>query len=305
MLSGTIRRRVHRSVKSLLLIAAGGGRPSVPRVLAYHSVDETGSILSVSAAQLRRHLALLREAGWRGLTAGEYLTRLQGHRSIEKEVFLTFDDGFENFYTQAAPVLAEFGFPATVFVVTDQVGGTPRWFTRDSDRIAQLMAGVPLTRTERAQWAVAWPALARMRLLSWDQARELVRRGFDVQSHSAAHHFLTGLPGDELAADLRRSRETLREQLGVSAELLCYPYGDCNDQVVAVGREVGFRAGFLAEYPGPSRSVFRMGRIGMNGAKRTCDLRFALSTAMDRQAALRRWAGGLLTRLAAAERGDG
>jgi peptidoglycan/xylan/chitin deacetylase (PgdA/CDA1 family) len=268
-------------------------------------VDDTGSLLSLTAAQLRSHLALLRKGGWRGLTAGQYLARFEEDRSPQREVLLTFDDGFENFYTHAAPVLAEFGFPATVFVVTDQVGRKPIWFSRDSDQIERLMAGLPLTRRERAQWAVAGPAMARMRLLSWDQARELVRCGFDVQSHSAAHHFLTGLPADELTADLRRSRQRLREELGVSAELLCYPYGDCNDHVVAVGREVGFRAGFLAEYPGPSRSLFRLGRIGMHGAMRSCDLRFALSTAMDRQAALRRWAGGLLTRLATAGRGDG
>ena len=299
--SGSIRRRLGRGVKSLLFAAGGTGCGVRPRVLAYHSVDDTGSVLSVSPDQLRRHLALLREEGWRGLTAEEYLARLRGERNPAREVLLTFDDGFENFYTLAAPMLAEYGYPATVFVVTDQVGETPGWFARDPDRIHQLMAGLPLTRAERAVWTVVGPEMARMRLLNWGQARELVRSGFDVQCHSAAHHFLTVLPAEELAADLRRSRETLGEHLGVAADLLCYPYGDCSDQVVSVAREVGFRAGFLAEYSGPSQDPFRVGRIGVNGAMRPFDLRFALSAANDRQAALRRWARGFSTRFAAAE----
>ena len=282
-----LRRRIGRGVKSILVRTAGTGT-ALLRVLAYHSVDETGSLISVTPAALRRHLEVLRAGGWRGLTAAEFVARLQGAPPAGREVFVTFDDGYANFLSAAVPVLGALGFPATVFVVTDCMGGVPAWFDRDRDAIGALLDGVPYTAAERRQWTAASPELAGTRLLDWAEAREAVARGFDVQSHGAAHRFLTRLPADAVAADVARSRDAIARELGVVPRLFCYPYGDADDRVATVVRAHGFAGAVLAEYDGPSPNPFRQGRVTLNGASDALDLRVALSPALDRQAALRR-----------------
>jgi peptidoglycan/xylan/chitin deacetylase (PgdA/CDA1 family) len=281
-----LRRRVGRGVKAVLW--ATGGPAGGLRVLAYHSVDPSGSLLSVRPDQLRRHLLVLKRGGWRGLTAAEFTARLHGPPAASREVLITFDDGYENFLTDAAPILADLGFPATVFVVTDSMGEKPRWFERDREAIDRLIGDVPFTTAERRRWATAAPEIAATRLLDWAQARELVARGFDVQSHGAEHRFLTRLPSDAVTADLARSRAALERELGVAPRLFCYPYGDADARVAAIARDLGFDGAVLAEYDGPWSDPFHVGRVTLNGATDAFDLRVALSPAIDHQAALRR-----------------
>ena len=283
----TWRRRIKGGIKALLYACACGRERAGVSVLAYHSVDTTGSPLSIAPAEFRDHLALLRQKGWRGLSLAEFVARLNDVPGNRKEVFLTFDDGYENFYTQAAPLLAEFGFPATVFLVTDYVGKEPLWFLRDQTAIARFLGSFAYSDAETAQLVDLMREASKTPLMNWSQARELVRYGIDVQSHSAAHHFLTTLPVPELEADLRRSRTVLEDRLGVSLDLLCYPYGDCDPRVIAVTREIGFHGGLLADYYGPWSDPFRIGRVLLNGTMRPSDVRFALSPAVDYLAALR------------------
>lgn len=292
----TLRGRVNRGLQRILHAAAGGGRNRRVTVFMYHSVDETGSLLSVRPDDLRRHLSFMQREGCRALTAAEFVDRLGRPQGAANEVFLTFDDGYENFYTEAAPILAEYGFPATVFVVTDCVGGRPVWLGRDEAAIDRLVDTLPVTRRTYQTLGEARRSFADMRLMGWDQLRDLVGKGIDIQSHSASHHFLTALPAGDVAADLRRSIATLEDRLGASPRLLGYPYGVCDDQVARIARETGFSGALLAEYSGPSADPLRIGRVALNGGMGAFDIRFALSPALERHAALRRtlraWWGG-------------
>jgi peptidoglycan/xylan/chitin deacetylase (PgdA/CDA1 family) len=271
-----------RELRTVLGPFAARRPASGPRVVVYHSVDASGSVLSVSRDELRRQLATLKALGWRGLTLPEYLARAAGAPGEAREVLITFDDGYENFYADAAPVLGELGLPATVFVVTDHVGGRPLWFARDRARIERLTAAVGLTGADRAALA----ALADAPLMSWAQARELARHGVDVASHSAAHAFLTTLSDAALAADLRRSRETLEDRLGVRGDALCYPYGDEDERVRRAAREAGFRVAFAATAAGRPGDALAIGRSAMRSRMTPGELQFALSPAAGSYAAL-------------------
>jgi peptidoglycan/xylan/chitin deacetylase (PgdA/CDA1 family) len=284
-----IHRLLGRALKGLLYLRAGRREPLAVPVLTYHSVDRTGSLLSVTPAELRCHLEVLRAGGWRGLTLGKFMDRVHGQFGSGREVFVTFDDGYENFYTEAAPVLAALDFPATVFVVTDYMGARPIWYERDRRSIDRFLAGLPFSRDERGRLATAMSELGATRLMDWAQARELLRHGIDVQSHSATHPFLTSLDPEALAADLLRSRRAIEDGVGVPAQLLCYPYGDCDVRVAAAARHAGYKAGVLAEHTGPWPDPFRIGRIGISGETRPFELRFSLSSAAEDYARLRRW----------------
>src|SRR5439155_21194204 len=96
-------------------------------ILTYHSIDDSGSPISIRPDAFRDQMASLRDGGWRAL---QPLELLQGHVRggwPERTLAITFDDGFVNFAEHAAPVLATYGFPAILFVVAGHVGGHNDW----------------------------------------------------------------------------------------------------------------------------------------------------------------------------------
>ena len=97
-------------------------------ILTYHSIDDSGSIVSVEPSVFREQMERLCDAGYVSITLGEYVEkRLQKQEIGDKTLILTFDDGYENFLTDAYPVLADCSFTATVFLVTDRCGGYNDW----------------------------------------------------------------------------------------------------------------------------------------------------------------------------------
>jgi peptidoglycan/xylan/chitin deacetylase (PgdA/CDA1 family) len=291
------RRQLAGGLKSLLYARHGATPGAGVRVLEYHYIDDTGSPLSVSAVEFRKHLEILRDGGWRSLTSAEYLARLSRNtgvppvpgdfwdgrdaRAKAKEVFITFDDGHESFANRAVPLLLEFGFTATVFVVTDLVGKTAEWFERDRARIARLLGSFAFDRRERSAMEKAWPQFSAGKLSDVDELSELHQHGFGVECHSSRHRFLTELSAEELATDLSKSRDWLNRHLGLDSRMLCYPYGDWNDGVAIAAAAAGFEVGMLSEFTSENADQFRIGRIPIGGNGNVFALRFGLSRAAE------------------------
>ncbi len=92
-------------------------------VLTYHSIDNSGSVISTGPETFRKQMQILADADFNVVslkTLGKSL--LENAALPPKTIVLTFDDGFQNFYTTAFPVLNEYNFPATVFLITDYCG---------------------------------------------------------------------------------------------------------------------------------------------------------------------------------------
>lgn len=165
-------------------------------ILTYHSIDGSGSTVSTPPERFREQMEWI--AG-EGLT----VTDVPGLLELPPEcdaVALTFDDGFRNFATEAWPVLRNLGFPATVFVVVDQVGGTSRWESDGEDT----------------------PVLP---LMDWDTLAELAAAGIRIGSHGRTHRALPELPLSELRREMVESAELLGKRLGTSPDGFAYPYG--------------------------------------------------------------------------------
>ena len=94
-------------------------------ILTWHSLDESGSPISISPRRLRDQLDALRQAGVRIVPLSEVLHH-------DDAVALTFDDGFQNFHAQALPLLVDRALPSTLFVVNNYVGKTNHWPTQPS-----------------------------------------------------------------------------------------------------------------------------------------------------------------------------
>ena len=166
-------------------------------ILTYHSVDETGSVISVSERSFRRHVAWLA----RGHVRVVPLEDITSVPPDEDAVAVTFDDGLASFGRIAAPLLLDGGVPTTVFVVTDAVGSTNVWRGRQD-------AGIPVQP-----------------LLDWEQLGALYEAGVGLGAHTCTHPRLTTLAGDSLEREIVASKQRLTHELGVDAKTFAYPYG--------------------------------------------------------------------------------
>ena len=173
---------------------------SVP-ILTYHSLDESGSVISVAPAIFERHMTLLHERGFHGIALGDLLDGWDASRPLpDNPVVLTFDDGFENVARHAAGLLQRIGFRATIFAVAGHCGGLNDWPTQPPD--------VP-----------------RMPLLGWSELRDLEGAGFEIGLHGMTHAPLTGLPADMERREIVEGKQLMEDRLGRSAGVFAYPYG--------------------------------------------------------------------------------
>jgi len=168
-------------------------------ILTYHSLDETGSVISVSPPLFRRQMEALK-------AAGIPVAPLDQVREVPGSVSLTFDDGFCNFLEVAAPVLASLGFPATVFVVSGHCGGFNDW---------------------------VWQPLPvpRLPLMGWSQVRQISEAGFDIGGHTVRHPRLTHLTPPQVAGELGDCRAEIEDHIGKPTHSFAYPYGDVSARV--------------------------------------------------------------------------
>ena len=182
-------------------------------ILTYHSIDESGSIISTSPQVFQRQMRHLDEAGYRALTLGEFAALQNAGRSLSnKLVVLTFDDGFRNFYTDAYPILALHNFKATVFLVTDLCGRYNDWPGNPRD-------------------------LPRSALLDWAEIRELSEAGIEFGSHTRTHADLTRLTPNEIRDEMIDSANEISDRLGRKVSTFAYPYGRMNGEARRIAFE--------------------------------------------------------------------
>lgn len=188
-------------------------------ILMYHVVADSGpeplARWRVTPALFEAQLRYLREAGfepagfdeWR--TARERRTPLPGRR-----VIVTFDDIYADFEQAALPILRRYGFPATLFVPSDKIGGRADW---------DAWAGPPLP------------------LIDLEGLRRARDAGMRIGSHGAGHRQFAGLPVRALVDELSRSRATLEQALAVEVDTLAYPSGSFDEVAERVAAACFYR----------------------------------------------------------------
>jgi peptidoglycan/xylan/chitin deacetylase (PgdA/CDA1 family) len=179
-------------------------------ILTYHSLDTTGSPISVSPEVFRAHCEFLAS----GRVPVVPLETLVENPPAGDAIALTFDDGFVNFETHAAPLLEQHALPATLFVVSDHVGGHNDWGGRPAGNVPHL----PL---------LSWPALAALQ-----------NRGVKIGAHSRRHRPLAQLQADVLADEVQGSVLHIESALGRRPAAFAYPFGDVSPRAAAAVRAV-------------------------------------------------------------------
>ena len=189
-----------------------------PVILMYHALGRPGEPPSRYVLQRRRFALQMAWLKWRGyhvLSLEEFLRDRNEYRlSPARSVILTFDDGYADNRTVGYPILRQHGFPATIFLVSEGVGGTNRW---DSDG---ELAGRPL--------------------LSYSNVREMLHGGIRFGAHTRSHVPLTAVSLSRVKDEVERSQADLERGLGFPILTFAYPHGEYNPAVQAVVEGAGF-----------------------------------------------------------------
>jgi peptidoglycan/xylan/chitin deacetylase (PgdA/CDA1 family) len=204
-------------------------------VLAYHSIDPSGSALSVSPASFREHVRWLSSGAVRVVSLAELLAG----RDEEDMIAITFDDALESFGSVAAPLLLDAGLPVTVFVASDYVGKLADWDGTGGD--------VPV-----------FP------VLSWQELHDLSDAGVELGAHSRTHPVLTRLNDEQLHEEVHGSGVRIADRTGSQPRHFSYPYG-AHDDRVAAAVTAGYDAAVTTELAGVHQGTdrYRLPRLEM------------------------------------------
>ena len=174
-------------------------------ILTYHSIDNSGSVISTDEECFRRHVRWLASGKVRVITLEQLLQEPPDHNAVA----VTFDDAFMNFDRLAWPLLREYGLPVTLFVPTGHVGASNEWSGQ------------------------AEPGIPTLPLLDWKALGRLAEEGVSLGSHSCTHRDLRKLDDRNLREELDGASETIRDRTGRRPAAFAYPFGLCDNRTAA------------------------------------------------------------------------
>jgi peptidoglycan/xylan/chitin deacetylase (PgdA/CDA1 family) len=181
-------------------------------ILAYHSLDDTGSVLSTSPRVFAEQMRVLSELGVDVVSIGELHERMIRGDAVKPMIAISFDDGFRNVYECGLSILQRYAFPATVFLVTDYCG-------RDNS------------------WPSQPPRIMRQPLLRWGEIQEMSRAGISFGSHTLTHPDLRKLSIQRAEEELAGSKRAIADATGRPVDTLAYPYGAYDAAVRNLARQ--------------------------------------------------------------------
>jgi Predicted xylanase/chitin deacetylase len=209
--------------------------PAVVPILLYHSVSDVPSSFiepyTVAPATFARHLDAVAETGATTLTVSALRSALNGEgRLPERPVLITFDDGFLDTLTTAAPLLAERAMAMTAYITTGVVAGV----SPGGDA-----------------------------MLSWSHIDELAGLGAEIGAHSHTHPELDTLSADALRDEVTVCKDLLQERTGRAVHSFAYPYGYSDPRVRRAVQAAGYTSACSVKnaLSGPDEHPFGISRL--------------------------------------------
>ncbi|MCJ7689842.1 MAG: polysaccharide deacetylase family protein [Clostridiaceae bacterium] len=184
---------------------------SVP-ILMYHSVGNTNeNELIISPALLKQEMQWLKDNGYATITLDDLHNYFINNKPIpKKSVVLTFDDGYADNYTNMYPIMKEFRFSATVFIITNTVDKDANYLTS-----AQL--------------------------------KEMNANGIDIESHTAHHDLLGTMSYEKQLKILKDSKAFLENLLNKKINYISYPEGSYNTSTPKAAKDAGYIMGITTD----------------------------------------------------------
>jgi peptidoglycan/xylan/chitin deacetylase (PgdA/CDA1 family) len=203
-------------------------------VLMYHRVLDATEIsdaihpgMYVTSEVFAQHLEYLSRK-YSVVTLDQLQDWIQGKIDLPKTpCAITFDDGWGDNYRNAFPLLKKNNIPATVFLITDQIGGPE--------------------------------------MLTWDQAREMEAEGISFGSHTATHAILKAKTREEIHRELKESKRRLQKELSHPLDWFCFPNGEYDETALEFVKEFYIAALTVNRgVVGKGDDPFQIRRIGIH-----------------------------------------
>lgn len=176
---------------------------TVPILLYHHISDTIDTQYNVRPENFAAQMKWLYDNGYQTVTIAEVAEAIRNQKSLPtRPVVITFDDGYLDVYQNAYPVLQQYDYVATFYIIANTVD------TRKN--------------------------------LSTNKLLNLIQSGWEIGSHSMTHVDLN--ENDQWETEIVGSKDLLEEKLGVKIETFAYPYGLAKPSVIAYTIDSGYAA---------------------------------------------------------------
>ena len=175
-------------------------------ILMYHNIGYEDGSFFVTPENFTKQIEYIKKNGYKVITLDELVRSIKDKRRLKRnKVVITMDDGYKDNFKYAYPVLKEFGFPATIFLVTDLIGN-------------------------------------KKNFLSWDEVRVMSKDSISFGGHTKTHFYLGSVKDKKVALEeVAGSKKAIEKKIGVPADYFCYPAGGFNEMVKEVVVEAGYK----------------------------------------------------------------
>lgn len=202
-------------------------------IITYHHIgpcmDPVLALNTVSTESFEYQMAFLKTRGYQVIAFDELVEGIKQNRKFARNtVVIHFDDGYDNNYTNAFPILKKYQLPAMVFLVSDAIG-------------------------------------VKKGFMTWAQVKEMEASGVLAGAHTRTHQYLPRLTREQAIDQIAGSKRVIEEQLGHPIFHMVYPSGGFNDDVKLLVKEAGYKAAATTNRGRDklNRDLFELNRIRM------------------------------------------
>lgn len=279
-----VTRLIYYSGLSYLLRSIG--RNDVV-IISYHRVVNDDINDYIKRKEFRRQMQYLRKH-YNVISLEDYI--LHGEK-VKNAVIITFDDGYQDFYDNAYPILKAFNLPSTIFVATKNVNTKDMFWW---DRLEEIIVSRNLNefkignetftvmelfnhlrkKNEEYRELYIRGLIKKYNIkfskkplyLSWKELKEISNNGVCIGGHTHSHIHLSKLSYREQKEEIGKSRDILSKQLKTKIPTFCYPYGDFDEDTIKVLKELNFICGCTSYFGLNSQSSdkYKLKRIGIS-----------------------------------------
>jgi len=208
-------------------------------ILTYHSIGYGKGNHFVTPENFAKQMEYIKKKGYEVITLDELVRGIRDKKHFKRnKVVITFDDGYKDNFKYAYPVLKNFNFPATIFIIHDLVGKS----VKESE------------------------------FLNWEEIITMSANNISFGSHTKTHFYL-GVVKDEKAAfdEISSSKIAIEQKINLPVDYFCYPGGGFNEQVKEMVSKSGYKGACATNrgFADFNKDVYELKRIKITNSDMT------------------------------------
>ena len=173
-------------------------------VLMYHSISNDNNKISVSVSNFKKQMRLMHSLGYKGYSLNKI-----NLKTSKKKFVITFDDGYENIFTEAMPILKKLNFSATCFIVNKKIGNFNDWDKNKKN-------------------------YRKKKLMNRKQIKNWIKNGFEIGSHTMDHYNLNNLSNIKKKIQILKPKQFFKTNYGINIQSFSYPFGSYNNDCLKI-----------------------------------------------------------------------